>query len=526
MLFSCARVRPSTDYRDFKIGENIELRYWAPEWAWFSGMNQAGEYPMYQELEELTGVRVTFEHPSYAASAQEHLALLQNADDLPDIIEWNWFQYYPGGAEQAILDGMIVRLDELLPRHAPNMWRLTTENEEVARWISTNGGSFYAFPHLTFSPSWRLISAPVFKEDWLEAVGKSVPETLEQWHDVLTSFRDHEFKSFGDGEEYPFLIYAYKSLTDSTIVVPNLSESSIFASAFGVAHGFYSSEGRFRYGPIQQEYREMLEMLADWYAQGLIHPILSQPPYANPGSSNVDLLLESGGWIGDDWEGGYVSSFRLVEALPPTRDGTAPTVHMLTPIYDSRRSAAVSANSTRKVEAVRWLDLAYSEAGNVIFNFGLEGESYTTDSGRPVLTDEISDDMRRSYESGRFWANDLLKYARGLAGGPYVLSGELAIQFWTAIGVNSGEWPAEVWDKAQTMPDAVLPFFPAKRLLYESIMDEISQYHLHNFIAFVTGKRPSDEFPDYVMDIQRMGIEQANEILTEAWRQFYAKPVR
>jgi putative aldouronate transport system substrate-binding protein len=524
VLLSCVRVRPSTDYRDFKIGENIELRYWAPAWAWFSGMNQAGEYPMYQKLEELTGVRVTFEHPSYAASAQEQLALLQNADYLPDIIEWNWFEYYPGGPEQAILDGMIVRLDEFLPRHAPNMLRLITENEEVTRWISTNDGSFYAFPHLTFSPSWRLISAPVFKEDWLEAVGKSVPETLEQWHDVLTSFRDHDFKSFGDGQEYPFLLFAYESLTDSTLAIPNLNESSIFANAFGVAHGFYSAEGTFRYGPIQPEYREMLEMLADWYAQGLFHPILTSPPFS--GSPVVDLLIKSGGWIGDDWEGGFVSSFRLVEALPLTRDGTAPTVHMLSPIYRGWRSAAVSAESTLKVEAVRWLDLAYSEAGSVIFNFGLEGESYTTDGGRPVLTDEIRDDIRRSYESGRYWASDLRKFARGIAGGPYVLSEELARQFWTAIGVNSGEWPAAIWDQAQTMPEAVLPFFPAERVLYESIMDEVGQYHLRNFIAFITGTRPLIEFADYVMDIQRMGIHEAEEILTEAWRKFYAKPVR
>lgn len=217
---------------------------------------------MYQKLEELSGVRVTFEHPR-TTSELDQLKLLQNADNLPDIIEWNWFQNYPDGAEQAIIDGVIERLDELLPRHAPNIWKVIAENEEVSRWISTHTGSYYAFPYLVFSASWRLTSAPVFKEDWLEAVDKSVPETLEQWHDVLISFREHNFKSFGDGHEYPFLMFAYKSLTESTLVIPNLAESNIFASAFGVAHGFYSSDGAIRYGPIQPEYREMLEMLAD-----------------------------------------------------------------------------------------------------------------------------------------------------------------------------------------------------------------------------------------------------------------------
>lgn len=134
--------------------------------------------------------------------------------------------------------------------------------------------------------------------------------------------------------------------------------------------------------------------------------------------------------------------------------------------------------------------------------------------------------MRRSYESGRYWASDLLRYARGIAGGPYVLSEDLTLQFWAAIGANSGEWPEEIWDKAQAEPEAVLSFFPAERRSYDDIMAEIKQYHLHSFIAFISGQRPIDKFPDYVMAIKRMGIHRAEEMLTEAWRKFYTKPVR
>ncbi|MBT3271765.1 MAG: hypothetical protein HN368_01320 [Spirochaetales bacterium] len=524
MLPSCVRARSSADYRDFKIGENIELRYWAPAWAYVAGTSHAGEFPMYQKLEELTGVRVIFEHPPFQTTTLQQLEILQSADNLPDIIEWNWFQYYPGGAEQAISDGIIVRLDELLPRYAPNMWKLITENEEVARWISTSSGSYYAFPFLRLAPSLRVIAAPSFKADWLEAVGQSVPETVEQWHDVLTSLKEHDFNSYDVGEEYPFLLLAYKTIIDSRLVIPFLLESNIFASAFGLSHGFYSSEGTFRYGPIEPEYREMLELLADWFAQGLLHPILAQPPYSARGVIDVNLLLKSGGWIGDLFSnGGTASSFRLVYARPLTRGGTAPVRYVLDPVYTGGRSAAVSAESILQVEAVRWLDLAYSAAGNVIFNFGLEGESYTTDDQSPVLTDDMVEDIRGSYRSGRFWASELYKFARGPMGGPYVFSEDFGFQFAEATGMNTGLWPDT---DGETRAEAVLSFFPEKHLHYESVMDEISQYHLHNFIAFISGQRSLNEFPDYVLAIQRLGIQQAEDILTEAWRDFYAKPVR
>ena len=88
------------------------------------------------------------------------------------------------------------------------------------------------------------------------------------------------------------------------------------------------------------------------------------------------------------------------------------------------------------------------------------------------------------------------------------------------------EWPEEIWDKAQAEPEAVLSFFPAERRSYDDIMAEIKQYHLHSFIAFISGQRPIDKFPDYVMAIKRMGIHRAEEILNEAWRKFYTKPVR
>ena len=119
LLLSCGKSRASEEYPDFKIGENIVLRYWAPLWTSLRGAEDAGAFPLYQKLEELTGVTVLFEHPP-TYSVSEQLEMLKSSNDLPDIIELRWL-YYPGGPEQAIQDGMIERLNDHLKMNAPNL---------------------------------------------------------------------------------------------------------------------------------------------------------------------------------------------------------------------------------------------------------------------------------------------------------------------------------------------------------------------------------------------------------------------
>ena len=56
-------------------------------------------------------------------------------------------------------------------------------------------------------------------------------------------------------------------------------------------------------------------------------------------------------------------------------------------------------------------------------------------------------------------------------------------------------------------------------------MEDIEQYHLRSMIGFISGRRPLEEFQEYVQRIRVMGVDEAARILDEAWRLFYAKPV-
>ena len=66
---------------------------------------------LYRELERRTGVHISFEY-SINATAQKQLQVLRESSDLPDILEWNWLESYPGGPDAAMDDGLILPLSE------------------------------------------------------------------------------------------------------------------------------------------------------------------------------------------------------------------------------------------------------------------------------------------------------------------------------------------------------------------------------------------------------------------------------
>ena len=72
--------------------------------------------------------------------------------------------------------------------------------------------------------------------------------------------------------------------------------------------------------------------------------------------------------------------------------------------------------SCKDVEtAARLLDYAYSEEGHMLFNFGVEGESYTMVDGYPTYTDKILNNPE-----GWPLAQSLAAYIRGNYNGPFV----------------------------------------------------------------------------------------------------------
>ena len=524
-LISCAARAPKFDLGSLKVAENFTLRYWVPAQTLGPVGADLADMPLYQKLEELTGVHLEFELP-FGSDPQRQLQLLRGSDSIPDIMEWNWLLEYPGGPSQALADGFVAPLTDLVRSDAPNLLRVLREHEEVQGLVTTTEGALYAFPHLRVDPAVREQFGPVFKSAWLETVGRDVPATIDEWHDVLTAFRDHDFETLGGGTEYPFVVFSYRPMLSDEVVFPFFTESNVFAGAWGVSHGFYRRDGAIRYGPVEPEYRDMLRTLASWYSEGLIHPSLATPD-ASLGYRFMQIVTKSGSWISSSGFSSYLAPVDLVTAPPPTlsADGPAPIGANLGPVYGGPNSAAVSASSEHKRNAVRWLDVAYGEYGHLLFNYGIEDRHFQFTDGEPSLLPEVLERVQKRARQGGRWTGVYLDETRGTLGGPYVVSGALMRAALSSGSIDETHAPFASWlVGAQERVDTVLTPAPDLREEFARIVQPITQFQMKSFAQFVTGQRALVEFDEYVREIERMGIKNATRILNRAYERHLLKP--
>ncbi|UUZ83933.1 extracellular solute-binding protein [Paenibacillus sp. P26] len=102
-----------------------------------------------KELEKRTGVKVNYTHPAQGQE-KEKFNLLIASNDLPDFIEYDWSgngtSTYPGGPQKAIDDKVILPLNDLIDKYAPNLKKTLQEDKELDKMVKTDSGQYYVFP--------------------------------------------------------------------------------------------------------------------------------------------------------------------------------------------------------------------------------------------------------------------------------------------------------------------------------------------------------------------------------------------
>ncbi len=158
------------------------------------GTIPGADNPHVQYVAERTGVEYQLVTTPPGSEPTEYLNLMIASDDLPDILR-------PiGGIEQTLIrQGGALALDDLLPQHAPNVWKnIPQEAWDVVRSASPDGKIYYV-PKVFLVPE----RAPLIRQDWLDKVGMSMPKTTEEYKEVLRAFLDKDPNGNGLKDELP-----------------------------------------------------------------------------------------------------------------------------------------------------------------------------------------------------------------------------------------------------------------------------------------------------------------------------------
>ncbi len=476
------------------------LVYWAPMAAQAAAtMKSYNEIETYKELEQITGVKVDFQHPPQGQEA-EQFSLMISADKLPDVIEYTW-NLYPGGPEKALKDGKIIDLKDLIEEYAPNFKKILDENPESKKQLMTDDGSIIAFPFIRSVDEHRIFYGPVVRQDWLDYLKLDKPETLDEWYSVLKAFKEGDPNQNGKADEIPLYISE-----------DNVTLSHMFIGAFGIANGFYQENGVVKYGPVQPEYKEFLAYMNKLYTDGLL-----DKDFAVTDGKIFDAKM-TGNQVGAAplyVVGGLGKYMNLMTEKQPEfkLEGIGYPVKNKgeKPQFGQRdyaltgHGAAISSSNKNIVETVKWLDFAYSEEGNLLFNFGKEGVSYTMEDGLPKYLPEVLKDP-----NGLPLQQSQAKHNRSNWNGPFVSDVRNTKQ-----GIDTPEM--ENAKKLWSVPtgEKQMPLVTPSReesSKYSSIMTDINTYKSEMYVKFIIGTESLDQFDKFVKTLESMGIAEATQI--------------
>lgn len=213
------------------VDEPITFTYWVPFGETAKEIiTDLSQNEVYQELEKLTNVKIEFVHPAEGQET-EQFNLTIASGDLPDIIEQG--ERYKGGIDRAIADGIYIRLNELVDKHAPNFKKVIESNEDLKREVYSDQGNLLGFGMITTDASGTSLEVtrenpwcgPFIRKDWLDELGMEIPTTIDEWYTALKAFKEQM------NAEVPMIWNANAGAMRT--------ETGAFLSAFDIGPGFY-----------------------------------------------------------------------------------------------------------------------------------------------------------------------------------------------------------------------------------------------------------------------------------------------
>ena len=508
MLMTVAVSGIAEEKSDLHIADDVTLRFFfdLDLAANVPGMQDYNDSDAYKWLEEQTGIHIEWIHPA-SGTSREAFNLLFASDDMPDLIYNsipNGF-VYPSGHDMAIADGVYANLkdyEDLMP----NYMAIVNSNETLKRESVTDEGNRWCFFYI-YKDGRGPNFGPTIRKDFLDKVGMDLPETYDDWHEVLTAFKEQL------GLEIP--LYVNKD---------TFMWYSEFAAGYGVTKDWsLNTEGKVIYGPCEDGYGEYLDMMQQWYKEGLIDQSFSVHDGRWPEN---DLLLNDKvgafpiytSWTGHDYyakQGATNPDFNLVGTKIPVKEGGEAHYRMpdmLTNTY----CIAVNAQSKHLEEAIRWMDAQYGEEAAFVMNYGVtegkEDGSYYFDDNGPHwggLITNNPDGLTQGQARQRYTTNNA----------PYedynrVMGTWTDIQRETQARLMESDYSAYISDSI-TMTEA-------EQEEFSDIMGDITTFATEFTVNYVMGNA-SQSFDEFRAQLKAMNIDRAIELKQAAVDRYNAR---
>lgn len=246
------------------VKEKITLQMYAAYWDGY-GYLDFKDMELFRRLEEKTNIHIEWKTVPVAAY-NDQLSLLLSSNDLPDA----FFSDSAGvvGDPNVIKyssQGMFLKLNDLVDKYAPNLQAAMEKRPELRSLIQFPDGGIYALPHYREDPNTIVYNKAYINQTWLDKLGLDVPETIDEFNEVLRQFKSGDPNGNGKADEIPF-----------TFLADQFQKGPYgFFGAFGTPYSYgqlveFDGAGKAWVPQMSEGYRAGVRWLSQLYAEGLI----------------------------------------------------------------------------------------------------------------------------------------------------------------------------------------------------------------------------------------------------------------
>lgn len=332
---------------------------------------------IFKRLEEQTNVHIDWTAIQSDQWADKITLNMANPDSLTDFI------FSAGFSDSDLLkyadQGIIIPLEEYIDAYMPNLSAVFEKYPEYRTMCTDTEGHIWALPWIEQLGSEKEAIQTVgnmsfINKKWLDFLGLDIPETVDEFEQVLIAFRDNASaiqEEFGiEGSIIPMSCIVNDGDQDPSILINGFGEG--YGDADKTRHIAVTNDLEVICSATQQGYKEGIEWLHSLYEQGLIDP----EAFTQEWSTYVSKGKSGRFGVCFSWD---VANIDNLEDWVPLPALTADTTN-ITPQNGSftsgfeRGRCVVTAVAENPALVCAWLDQMYDSFQSPQNNWGTYGE--------------------------------------------------------------------------------------------------------------------------------------------------------
>lgn len=294
--------------------------------------------------------------------------------------------------------GAIIPLEEYIDAYMPNLSAVFEKYPEYRKMSTDVNGHIWALPWIEQLGSEKTAiqavgDMPFINKKWLDFLGLEIPETVDEFEQVLIAFRDHApelQKEFGiDGSIIPMSCIVNDGNQDPALLINGFGEG--YGDCDQGRHIAVTDDKKVICTGTQSGFRDGIEWLHKLYEEKLIDP----EAFTQEWSTYVAKGKSGRYGVCFSWDVGNIDNIVDWVPLPAlTADvrNITPENGSFTSGYDRGR-CVVTAVAKEPALVCAWLDQMYAPIQSPQNNWGTYGEDddfdifemSTNDAGEPML---------------------------------------------------------------------------------------------------------------------------------------------